>query len=125
MERQFDITAEFDYDLRQLPAADRSLIVRSLDYWGGRIDAGSGEVPTQILFQPSNISSLNDVEPSLYGMRIGERLRLILTVEHDPLFEQDVWTLIRAVPKAQFETAFQTAADLLYPQLQDASVKHG
>ena len=125
MERQFDITAEFDSDLRQLSAADRSLITRSLDHWSGLIEASSADIPSQVLFQPAVVASLKDVESSLYGMRVGERLRLVLTVEHDPLFEQDVWTLIRAVPKAQFDAALQATADLLYPQLQNASLRHG
>ena len=36
MERQFDITAEFESDLQQLSATDRLLIAQSIDEWSGK-----------------------------------------------------------------------------------------
>lgn len=125
MERQFDITAEFESDLQQLSATDRLLIAQSIDEWSGKFIASSDKVPSHIFFQPAVVTAPVDLASSLYGMRVGEGLRLVLTVEHDPLFGHDTWTLIRAVPRAHFDAAFQSAVDVLYPHLQDESIRHG
>ncbi|MET0264723.1 MAG: hypothetical protein ABW202_03840 [Duganella sp.] len=125
MALQFDITAGFKSDLTAFSSADQALIAQSLDEWGSRVNVHAGLIPSPVFFQP-RISVLSDeVESSLYGMCIGQRIRLVLTMEHDPLFEQDIWTLIKAVPSNEFDAAFQCAAGLLYPGLLDESLKHG
>lgn len=62
-------------------------------------------------------SELNGYESSLYTLRISQKLRVILAVDEDPIFEQVIFTLFRAVKYDDLDKAYQGVAESLYQEL--------
>ena len=62
-------------------------------------------------------SYLNGYESSLYTLRVSQKLRVILTVDEDPIFEQVIFTLFRAVKYNDLDKAYQDVAESLYQEL--------
>ena len=62
-------------------------------------------------------SDLNGYESSLYTLKVSQKLRVILTVDEDPIFEQVIFTLFRAVKYDDLDKVYQSVADSLYQEL--------
>lgn len=62
-------------------------------------------------------SQLNGYESSLYILTVSAKLSVILTVDEDPIFDQLIVTLFRAVKYDKLNRAYQTVAESLYQEL--------
>jgi hypothetical protein len=62
--------------------------------------------------------NLNGYESSLYTLQVSENLRIILAIDEDPIFEQMIFTLFRAVRPADLDNAYQSIAESLYQDLR-------
>ena len=62
-------------------------------------------------------SELNGYESSLYVLKVLEKLSVILTIDEDPIFDQFIVTLFRAVKQDKLNRAYQSVAELLYQEL--------
>ena len=62
-------------------------------------------------------SQLNGYESSLYVLKVSEKLSIILAVDEDPIFNQLIITLFRAVKYDKLNRAYQTVAESLYQEL--------
>jgi hypothetical protein len=51
---------------------------------------------------------------SLYSLRAGRDVRIIMAVDDDPIFGQTMVTLFRVVPHAELERSFRSIARMLY-----------
>ncbi|RFP14704.1 MULTISPECIES: hypothetical protein [unclassified Duganella] len=123
MDIRFDITAGFDADLVKFSASDRKLIAAKLNRYSAMLDE-SGSVPSSRFFRRHTVVLPGALESSLYSLRINERIHVVLTMEHDPVFERVVWTLLRVVSRSGFDQAIESAIDLLYPDLSARGWQH-
>ena len=62
-------------------------------------------------------SQLNGYESSLYVLKVLEKLSVILTIDEDPIFDQYIVTLFRAVKQDKLNRAYQSVAESLYQEL--------
>lgn len=62
-------------------------------------------------------SQLNGYESSLYVLKVLEKLNVILTIDEDPIFDQFIVTLFRAVKQDKLNRAYQSVAESLYQEL--------
>ena len=62
-------------------------------------------------------SQLNGYESSLYFLKVSEKLSVILTIDEDPIFDQFIVTLFRAVKHDKLNRAYQSVAESLYQEL--------
>ncbi len=65
------------------------------------------------------------LESSLYVLRVSPQIRVILTIEADPLFDQKVITLFRVVKHDDMERAFNSIAESLYQQFRPEESDNG
>ena len=124
MELQFDITRRFDKDLKRLTPKDQSRVALSIDKYVAIFDIERGD-PTRHIYQPHRILLPEGLDSSLYVLRATEQIRVILTIEDDPLFGQTIVTLIRVVKHDDLDRAFNSIAESLYQHLQTGSHNNG
>ena len=65
-------------------------------------------------------SQLNGYESSLYVLKVVEKLSVILAIDEDPIFDQVILTLFRAVEQDELNRAYQSVAELLYQEISYA-----
>ena len=63
------------------------------------------------------ISAMNGYESSLYTLKVSSQLRLILSVDEDPIFGQVIFTLFRVVKHDDLDKAYRGVAESLYQDL--------
>ncbi|EDN65346.1 conserved hypothetical protein [Beggiatoa sp. PS] len=63
------------------------------------------------------VNLINDYESTLYSLKVNESIRIILTVDEDPIFEQVIFTLFRVVKKSLASEAYHDVAQLIYTEL--------
>jgi hypothetical protein len=110
-------TKRFETDLARLSAADRSLAIEKINDCASLFPTqkADGYRKLRRLQIPPN---LNGYESSLYTLRISQELKVILTVDEDPIFGQVIFTLFRAVNPDEIESAYQDVSESLYQELR-------
>ena len=106
-------TAGFRHDREKLRPADQTGIQNSLK----RAYVLLRENPPKFfsnLYQPLPIRLKGGLSSSLYSLRVDPDIRVILTVDDDPIFGQTLVTLFRAVRNREVERAYRSTAQLLY-----------
>jgi mRNA-degrading endonuclease RelE of RelBE toxin-antitoxin system len=115
-------TKSFEKDLRKLHPNDRKRVVRSLDRERQRYE----EDPDSIFhsaFQPLRIKLIGGFDSSLYVYRVGRRLRMLFTLDKDPIYNQLIVILQRVISRADMEKVLRSTADSLY-QAQLAEISY-
>lgn len=109
-------TKSFEKDLAQLSTKDKSLVIEKINTCAELfpIDKVSVYQKMQTMQMPSLI---NSYESSLYTLGVSQKLRVILSVDEDPIFAQTVFTLFRLVQDTELSKAYISVAELLYQEL--------
>lgn len=112
MDLIFESTAEFEADLAQFPQKVRNQVIRKTNLLES---LAQGHLPSQ-LCKPIQPKLLSGLASSLYVMRVDPYLRIILTVDRDPLFDQLTITLLQIVrhDDVEVEKAYKSWAKRLY-----------
>jgi mRNA-degrading endonuclease RelE of RelBE toxin-antitoxin system len=124
MELQFDITRRFEKDLKRLTPKDQDRVAASIDKYASIFDIEHGD-PTRHIYQPHKILLPEGLDSSLYVLRATDQIRVVLTIEDDPLFGRKVVTLIRVVKHDDLERAFNSIAEALYQHLHTGGQGNG
>jgi len=106
-------TVDFRRDLDRLSPDDRASVVETLrrSYELLRVSPRSLFARAQ---RPLPIHLKDGLSSSLYSLRAGHDIRLIVAVDDDPVFGQTLVTLFRAVRHDQVECSYRSIAHLLY-----------
>lgn len=64
--------------------------------------------------RPLPIQLKSGFTSSLYSLRAGRDIRIIMAVDDDPVFAQTLVTLFRVVPPDELERTFRSIAHVLY-----------
>jgi mRNA-degrading endonuclease RelE of RelBE toxin-antitoxin system len=104
---------EFREDLTRLSAEDRTSVAAALrrNYELLRNDRRSFFAKAT---QPYSIQLKGGLNSSLYSLRAGADLRLIMAVDDDPVFSRTLVTLFRAIRSDEVRRAFRLTADRIY-----------
>jgi hypothetical protein len=62
-------------------------------------------------------SDINGYESLLYTLKVSHKLKVILTVDEDPVFGQVIFTLFRVVKYDELDKAYRGVAESLYQGL--------
>ena len=112
----FNSTEDFEQDLRTFDDATRQSIVERVNSVAQSFIENKSSFARQAR-QPYRIELNNGFDSSLYSVRVEPGIRLVLTIENDPLFEQVNVTLMRVVKRGDLREAYETAARNLYQHL--------
>jgi hypothetical protein len=113
MELLFESTDKFEKDLNQFNDQEKSQIVEELNCRCATLKNGFKTFYKQVV-RPLKIKLNNGFESSLYSLQVNREVRVILTVDDDPLFEQIIITLMRVVRHKDLKKTFRGIAESLY-----------
>lgn len=115
MEVAFYSTRPFEKDLRKISSIDKERIVEVINQ---AADSFSRDKVSffKYAIHPS-ITLRGGLSSSIYILRAGRKLRVICTIEDDPLFDQRVITLLRiAKTPNEYTKVFSQIMESLYQQ---------
>ena len=118
----FHSTETFEQELQQFDAAVQKCIVQRIN------EVAQAFLMDRQLFsqqarKPYNIPMYNGFDSSLYSIVVKPDLRVILTVDEDPLFDQAIVTLLRVVKRPDLYTTYTAVAQALYRNLNGSATK--
>lgn len=106
-------TLGFRHDLDNLSPNDRARVLETLRH-GYRLLQDSPRNFFAKTQRPLPIHLKGGLTSSLYSLRVGRDLQIIMTVDDDPIFGQFVVTLFRVVSREELERSYRSIARLLY-----------
>lgn len=121
MDLTINTTKSFQKDLQKkftaLPEQQR--ILAKIEQYG-RLFVEDKAAFYQHAYQPCLIY-LGEWESSLYVLRLDHQIKVLITIDEDPLFEQVILTLMRIIRTGNLEKVYRAVAESLYqpnfPQL--------
>ncbi|AUD06509.1 hypothetical protein [Spirosoma pollinicola] len=103
---------KFEKDFNKLSLKDRVVVGKKIDFIIELIR--SGQNTSNHIFKLHKIHFPNNLDSSLYVLRINRDIRIILTSEKDPLFGEHILTLFRVVRHQDLDKTYSSLAESLY-----------
>ena len=120
MDILIESTKDFEQDLEQFSNTEKFKIIKKLNRYVELLS-----VDTNLFYKNStqlrNIRLNENYDSSIYSLKINEKIRIILTIDDDPIFDRTVITLFRAVKPEDAQQAYNSVAETLY---QDFTVEN-
>lgn len=118
MDLLIESTKEFEQDLQVFSQPEKSLIVKKMNHFFKIILIDKDSLfQTGTLKQLPEIQLNNNYDSSLYSLIINNEVRVILTIDDDPIFDRIIITLFRVVNSAEASKAYSVVAKSLYKDL--------
>ena len=116
MDIVIESTKSFEKNLAQLSESDKTAVVQNINNCAQLFTTQRTDVYRRLkrLRLPLD---LNGYESSLYVLRVSQKLRVILAVDEDPIFDQVIFTLYRLVKRDNLDKEYQGIAESLYQEL--------
>ncbi|HIF5693432.1 hypothetical protein [Vibrio parahaemolyticus] len=111
MELLFESTKNFEKEISKFPNETKEKIIYKLNYYCSLLESDTSEFYKNV-YQP--IKFKGSSESSLYTLKVDRDIRIILTVDEDPIFEQVIITLLHVVRHSSLEKTFKSIAESLY-----------
>jgi mRNA-degrading endonuclease YafQ of YafQ-DinJ toxin-antitoxin module len=123
MDVQINITKDFDKDLKKMSSSDNQSISVKINYLIDLLRADQ-KIGRQ-LYRLHKIPQVGDLDSSIYLYKINKTIRIVLTFEDDPLFDQKIITLLRAVHHDKLESTFKGLQEAIYQSYLNQRRKNG
>ncbi|MBE8986560.1 hypothetical protein [Nostoc sp. LEGE 12450] len=116
MDVLIESTSSFEKDLGRLSEDEKAAAVQKINNCASLFPTQKADVYRKLRRLPLP-SDINGYESSLYTLRVSQKLRVILTVDEDPIFGQVIFTLFRVVKHNDLDKAYKGVAESLYQGL--------
>jgi mRNA-degrading endonuclease RelE of RelBE toxin-antitoxin system len=116
MDVLIESTKSFEKDLDRLGKDEKAAAVKKINDCASLFPTQKADVYRQLHLLPLP-SDLNGYESSLFTLRVSEKLRIILTIDEDPIFGQVIFTLFRVIKRDDLDKAYKSVAESLYQEL--------
>lgn len=113
MNVNFQITKNFEKDLKKFGAQDKQIITESINKYCSLLPL-NGKARSRQFYQPHTIKLTGNLDSSLYVLKVARHIRVILAIDEDPLFDQFLITLLRAVNTDEVDQAYTIVSQSLY-----------
>jgi len=114
MELLFESTKSFEKELSKFSGSTKNKIVEKLNCYCSLLESEDKSLFYKNAYQPIRFKGRSD--SSLYALKIDRDIRIILTVDEDPIFEQIIITLLHVVRHSSLDKVFKGIAESLYQQ---------
>lgn len=108
-------TNKFEKDLSDLTEEKKAKVIAKINYYSSLYTTDKGAVFRHLHPLPLSYN-LDGYESSLYILKVTQKLRVILTLDEDPIFDQTIFTLFRVIPASEIERAYKGVAESLYQE---------
>jgi len=109
----YESTKLFEKDLAAFQQHDKQLVIAGLNRYGSEF-AENPATAHRNAYRPMLPQLKGDLSATLYTLRVGRDIRVILAVDDDPLFDQLILTLFRVVRHDKLDRAYKGIAEALY-----------
>ena len=116
MDVLIESTRSFEKDIAKLSVDEKAAAIQKINDCASLFPTQKANVYRKLRRRCLS-SNLNGYESSLYTLRVSQKLIVILAVDEDPIFEQVIFTLFRAVKHDELDRAYQGVAESLYQEL--------
>jgi len=116
MDLLIESTNQFEEDLENLTKNDKLFVINKINYYTQLFVEHKNTFYQKLNHLP--LSYISDYESSLYILKISQRLKVIITVDEDPIFEQTIFTLFRVVKSENMNKAFSSIAESIYQDIK-------
>jgi len=106
----------FEKDLSKLSKQERELVIEKVNYCAQVFPLNKAAVYRKMQ-RPHTLHLIHSYESSLYTLKVSLKVRVILAVDEDPIFEQVIFTLFRVIQADELDQAYGSIAEPLYQQL--------
>lgn len=114
MELLFQSTKAFEKDLRKLGRVDRERVVHKINDMSELLLTDRSKFLKLHAYRPRDIQLRSGSRSTLWVFRVNDRLRVLMTIDEDPIFDQMVVTLFRAIPHDEVQRTFASMAGSIY-----------
>ena len=111
-------TKAFEKDIAKLGKDERDLVIDKINDCASLFPNNKAAIYRK-MHRPHNLLLINGYESSLYTLLVTRKLRVILTVDEDPIFDRTIFTLFRIVHHDQLDKAYRSIAESLHQELLD------
>jgi mRNA-degrading endonuclease RelE of RelBE toxin-antitoxin system len=105
---------DFERDLKQLTGNEKDIVITKINECAQRFELQESNAYHKLRRIHSLLNLVDRNSSSLYVLKISHDLRVILSVDDDPVFEQTIITLFRVVKRSDLEKAYKGIAESLY-----------
>ena len=116
MELVIESTKKFEKELEAFSETEKLLIIEKMNQYFQMLSADKASFYRR-LYQVKKLRLINQYDSSLYTLKINHKIRLILTIDEDPIFAQTIITLFRVVNHSDISKAYDSVAESLYQDL--------
>ncbi|MGL5075582.1 MAG: hypothetical protein ACRDBG_07025 [Waterburya sp.] len=116
MDILIESTNGFEKDISRLSEREKTITIQKINDCTDLFATQKANVYRKLRRLPLP-SDLNGYESSLYTLRISQKLKVILTVDEDPIFGQVIFTLFRVTKQDDFDNAYKSITEFLYQEM--------
>jgi hypothetical protein len=109
----FEGTKKFEKDRKKFCIKDQDEIIKKINIYCQSFKNNQTDFFSHA-FQPYILKLKNNFASSLYVLRINLNIRVILTIDEDPIFNQMIVTLHRVLRRAELGNAYKDIAKSIY-----------
>ena len=109
-------TKGFEKDLDRLSHDEKAVVAETINAYADFFSTQKANAFRKLHRLTLDVD-LNGYESSLYTLRVSKGLRIILSVDEDPIFDQVIFTLFRVVSLADIAMTYQAIAKSLYQEI--------
>ncbi|GAA6619972.1 hypothetical protein [Scytonema sp. NUACC26] len=117
MEILIESTKEFEQDLEAFTQPDRTVIVNKMNQYFQRILNDKNSLSHIHYLEQLKKININSYDSSLYSLIIAPTIRVIITIDEDPIFDRIIITLFRVVKAVEASEAYTAVANSIYKEL--------
>ncbi|AMW29632.1 MULTISPECIES: hypothetical protein [Arthrospira] len=118
MDLVFESTDEFNQDLAKFTQEEQLIILKELEHWLPLLLTNSS-LRSRRLHQFCQFHLKDNYRSSLYSFIVNYYLRVILTIDEDPLFNRLSITLFKAIESRHAATAYRQVGNSIYEKIID------
>ncbi|MEA5421030.1 hypothetical protein VB712_17530 [Spirulina sp. CCNP1310] len=117
MDVLIESTQDFEKDLKSLSDPERNIAIQKINDCAALFPEhqSNGYRKLRRICLPSGLSGY---ESSVFTLRVSQKLRVILAVDEDPIFDQFIFTLFRVVKRDEIEQVYRGIAESLYQEIR-------
>ena len=116
MKLVIESTKKFEKELEAFSETEKLLIIEKMNQYFQMLSTDKASFYRR-LYQVKKLRLINQYDSSLYTLKINHKIRLILTIDEDPIFAQTIITLFRVVNHSDISKAYDSLAESLYQDL--------
>lgn len=116
MDVVIESTKSFEEDIDKLDKDEKAAVVKKINDYASLFPIQKAAVYRK-LRRLDIMSDLNGYESSLYTLKVSQKLRIILAVDEDPIFDRVIFTLFRVIKRDDLDKAYKSVAESLYREL--------